>query len=498
MTEKSPIVIFGAGFLGNDAFRFVRRYGFSLYGFMDNNPKLWHTEHLRYTVYAPQDIADIPAEAAFLIAIERDADGVRRQLLRSGISEERIQIYSHRMEAQFYQKIHSGRPDVDNPPYPKGEQDDCMGCGACVAVCDAQAVTLQTDEWGYYRGTIDGRRCRHCGKCQAVCPAKHRCQSPNEDKPRLYAFYARDGAVLDRSSSGGMFPLLAEAVMETGGAVAGAAWRKDAEEDAHGRIWDNGFYAVHTVITEKEDIAKLKKSKYMQSYMGDTVARIGRMLGRGQKVLFSGCPCQVAGLKAAIGDEDNLFTVDLLCGNAPSAGFFQKYLEDSFCGGIDGYEFRYKETAWNGTTVRVKMPKNQPLVLHGGAEDDYQRVYHNHTMCPRHCEHCRYQTLPRWGDITAGDFWGLAKHDESLVNDRGTSAVLVNNEKGARLMDQIPDSQIGQKKAVPLSWLGGNGFALSGRHNFASPYRDRFYGAVRKMPFSEAVDEAFFGGFEYV
>lgn len=166
MAKKSPIVIFGAGFLGNDAFRFVRRYGFSLYGFMDNNPKLWHTEHLRHTVYAPQDITDIPVEATFLIAIERDAGEVRQQLLRSGISDERIQVYSHRMEAKFYQNNHSGRWDINKLPYPKGEQDDCMGCGACVAVCDRQAVSLQTDEWDTTGELLTGKGAGNAGNAR--------------------------------------------------------------------------------------------------------------------------------------------------------------------------------------------------------------------------------------------------------------------------------------------------------------------------------------------
>lgn len=128
--------------------------------------------------------------------------------------------------------------------------------------------------------------------------------------------------------------------------------------------------------------------------------------------------------------------------------------------------------------------------MHGGKQDAYQRVYHNHTMCAVHCEMCKYQTLPRFGDLTIGDFWGLGKKDLEIDVSNGVSAILCNNEKGKKFLECISPKDIKVMKEVPLNWLGGNGYTGDSNHNYASPKRDSFYQAIKTMPFSEAADYA--------
>lgn len=353
----------------------------------------------------------------------------------------------------------------------------CTGCSACVNSCPAGAISLCPDKHGYYRAEVDYEKCIGCGKCMKACPAIKLPQNNNFREPELYEFIAEDNELLYRSSSGGAFPLLAKQTFKRGGVVVGAAWRED-------------FSVEHIMIDKEEDLHRLQKSKYLQSYMGDAFKDIKEALEKNTFVLFSGCPCQVAGLKIFLEkDYENLIMVDLLCGNAPSTAFFQKYIKDDFNEPLAKYEFRHKVQGWNPDCTTTTTTTGNVIVRRGGKQDSYQRVYHNHVMCPEHCEKCIYQNAPRFGDITIGDFWGVSDKDKTIDVRRGISAVLCNNEKGRKFFHSIPEELVSLKKKVPLAWLGGNGF-VNGGHNSASPKRDAFYKAIETMSFSEAINYA--------
>lgn len=355
---------------------------------------------------------------------------------------------------------------------------ECVGCGACVSVCPKDAITFVSDEWGYYRAEIDLNHCVDCGKCAQICPAIKLPEKRNSITPECYEVIAKDETILQNSSSGGMFTIMAEKVLESHGAVVGAAWKED-------------FSVEHIIVTSRDELYKLQKSKYLQSYMGRIFRDIRTILENGQYVLFTGCPCQNAGLKAFLEQEyENLILVDLLCGNAPSAGFFKKYLSDSFPEGIVKYEFRSKVCGYNAECFEVEKKDGTRQVLKGIREDAYQRVYHNHTMCAPHCQDCKYQKLPRFGDLTIGDFWGISKHDKTSDFSKGVSVVLCNSDKGKRFLESISEDAYRVYKKVPLGWMGENGYSTPNSHNYASPKRDIFYTAVQKMPFSKAVNYA--------
>lgn len=354
----------------------------------------------------------------------------------------------------------------------------CTGCGACVSACPVDALRLIPDEDGYYRSCVDYDKCINCGKCVKVCPALKLPEKTNRKEPKCYEFVAADSQVLKNSSSGGIFPLLAHEAFRRKGSVVGAAWQED-------------FSVAHIMINSEQDLPKLQKSKYLQSYLGNTFRQVEKKLKDGEFVLFSGCPCQVTGLKSYLGKEyDNLLTVDLLCGNSPSTRFFQEYLKEQFPEGLQAYEFRNKTEGWNWDGVLITLKNGEQQYRRGGKDDDYQRVYHNHTMCAPHCENCRYQETPRFGDLTIGDFWGIGGKDKTLNTRNGVSVILCNNEKGEKYLSAIPEEQIGVMKEVPLAWLGGNGYAINKSHNYCSPKRNQFYELVKAMPFSKAVDYA--------
>lgn len=358
------------------------------------------------------------------------------------------------------------------------EKEKCVGCGACVNTCPKDAIFLTRDDWGYYRAEVNVDLCIDCGKCSSICPAIKLPENRNSKDPECYEFIASDEKILMNSSSGGFFSIVAKLVFQNGGFVAGAAW-------------DRNFSVEHILINDINELYKLQKSKYLQSYIGHIFRKIKEKLDENQEILFSGCPCQVAGLYAYLGKRyDNLFTIDLLCGNAPSSLFFQKYLREAFPEGIKKYVFREKAQGYNADCISVEKINGENVILRGIKEDAYQRVYHNHTMCASHCENCQYQRLPRFGDLTIGDFWGISSKDTSIDVRKGISVVLCNSENGKKLLSRIDAKEYKVFKKVPLEWLGGNGFAIKNSHNYASSGRDLFYDAIRKMSFSKAVNYA--------
>lgn len=354
---------------------------------------------------------------------------------------------------------------------------ECIGCGACASVCPSDAIEMLCGSFGYYQPKVDANKCLDCSKCKNVCPTLNQPMNKNFFEPALYEFQCSDEETLMASSSGGVFLNVAKKYIENNGIVYGAAWNND-------------LLAEHIRVLNKNDLYKLQKSKYMQSYMGKIFRLIKRDVGEGRCVLFTGCPCQVAGLKNYMGrDYDNLTIIDLLCGGAPSAEFFKMYLKDDCPSDMESYEFRSKEVnrRFDCETLTITLTDGRKIIRHGGKEDLYQKAYHPHFMCAEHCEHCKYQKLPRLGDITIGDFWGISKKDITISSEKGISAVLVNNNKGRRIIEELKN-EANIIKQVPLDWLGGNGFTTS--ENWANKGRDAFYDAILIHSFTDALNIA--------
>ena len=329
----------------------------------------------------------------------------------------------------------------------------CSGCGACANICSSGALSMGRDEYGYYIPVLDEALCTGCRRCTDICPTIH-IRRENTDTPACWAV-AMDDAERADSSSGGVFPVLSRWALQNRGVVCGAAWAED-------------FSVRHIAIEQAGDLPQLRHSKYLQSDMGMIYRSVKEYLRQGRPVLFSGSPCQVAGLYAYLGrDYDNLYTVDLICAQAPSAWFFQKYLEETFgAGNVVNYIFRDKQNGWNPWTHRVRLKDGTELVR-GVDEDLYQQAFLPRLMMPRHCEECRYCGFPRQGDITIGDYHGIGEHDASLNDGKGLSALLVNNAKGERLLAvlQDPDSHSNVIVETPLEWVKEHNRVRRGGYN---------------------------------
>jgi len=225
-------------------------------------------------------------------------------------------------------------------------------------------------------------------------------QNENNSKPKCFEFIAKNEEILFNSSSGGVFPLVAKKILNNGGIVCGAAWKND-------------FSVEHIIIDNESDLYKLQKSKYLQSYMGNIFRQIKVKLEDGVDVLFSGSPCHIAGLRTFLKKPyNNLFCLDILCAQAPSAGFFKKYLKDTFMKKkVKTYQFRNKKYGWNSDSHSIEF-YDGTIISRRKEDDPYQRVFK--IMSSNVCNSCRYSLLPRQGDITIGDFWNINNKDNNI------------------------------------------------------------------------------------
>lgn len=256
-----------------------------------------------------------------------------------------------------------------------------------------------------------------------ICPK----DMSNAPEPESYAVWAEDNVRRD-SSSGGFFTVLARSVFAQGGVVCGV-------------VMDEDFKVFHTVATNEKEFVPMRGSKYVQSDLRDIFPKVKEFLGKGKKVLFTGTPCQVAGLKAYLGgEEENLLTVDLMCHGAPSEKVFERYVDETFGKeNLKEFHFRTKRYGYNCTTCEAVFKNGKKYV--GGIEfDPFVLGFTRSLFLRRTCESCKYASFPRQGDLTMGDFWGISLYKRDLNDGRGTSLVLANNAKGAAVLESVKDS----------------------------------------------------------
>lgn len=334
-------------------------------------------------------------------------------------------------------------------------EEDCCSCSACANRCPVNAITMQENKEGFLHPVINEDACVDCGQCLKVCPSLNE-KKENFLDPKCYAVAAQD-EIRANSSSGGLFTILAEYIIKQGGIVCGAAF-------------DEKWNVHHILVDKLEDLNKLKGSKYVQSAIENTYSEIQKLLNNGKKVLFSGTPCQVAGLYTFLGKEyTNLLTMDILCHGAPSRSVWQKYLHEAFdFTKIKNVNFRDKsQIGWSCSHSTITLDNDQKVV-----SDEYTKLFHQSMILNKACQNCKYSKLPRPADITGGDWWGISKYKEGLNDGKGLSFVLVNTSKGEDIFKTI---QKDMKQSLPIE-LGKDYNNGRLRHN--DPHhvaRDKFF-----------------------
>ena len=318
---------------------------------------------------------------------------------------------------------------------------DCCGCSGCAAVCPKGCISMQENQEGFLYPHVNEDLCIECGLCTRVCPVISR--YPARRPVAVYAVKHPEDGIRDNSASGGAFPMLAAAVLKAGGCVFGSRF-------------DGEMEAVHDCVSEVQDLLPLTGSKYIQSRMGDCFKRVKAALREGRKVLFTGTPCQIAGLNHYIGrDTDNLLTADLICHGVPSPGVWRKYLreecrrlEDTGYTGvrIDNVRFRDKENAgWKGYNFKIFFSAvdtsgkacSPVLSERGKAENLFIRGFLSDFYSRPSCYRCPAREFRSGSDMTIGDFWGIGDLLPDFDDDRGVSAVLINTEKGRKFFSSL-------------------------------------------------------------
>ena len=350
------------------------------------------------------------------------------------------------------------------------EPNRCTGCSACQTICPVNAIYLDSDpeQRDGIVSYIQRENCIDCGACTDICPVLNNYPNINSENPACYALWA-DEEVLNNSSSGGAFSLFAQVVLDRGGYVCGAAY-------------DEQFEVHHIIINKKEDLGKLRRSKYVQSRLDNIFTEIKQIISD-KLLLFVGTPCQVAGLKAVTGSNRNLICIDLFCGHTPPAALFKNYINESFpTQELAAYDFRTKTNGWSSEEATVVFKNGENTIL-TPQNDDWQKIYHSKLCMREVCENCRFSGVPRIGDISIADFWWIEETDPDLYNELGTSAVIVNNAQGLDLFEKAK-SAAECCTEVDFSAMKKNRPA----HTSAHPERTRFYDLVKKRKIHEAAE----------
>ncbi|MBE7023001.1 MAG: 4Fe-4S dicluster domain-containing protein [Ruminococcaceae bacterium] len=311
-------------------------------------------------------------------------------------------------------------------------QEKCTGCGACISLCPQQCIAMKQNAQGFFVPEIDESRCVDCGKCRAVC---HVLKEHNDvvENSSFSAVWAKEKDQRFSGSSGGVFGLLAEAVLNEGGIVFGAAFSDDYKSLAHRS-------------TDSVSLEKLKKSKYFESEMGNTVADILAELKKDRWVLFCGTPCQAMGLRSAFGEKyDKLIICDFLCYGVPSQTAYRKYISDiekKYDKKVKSVSFRSKKLGWKTYCMYIEFEGGGEY-LKTANEDPFLKLFFGNVAMRDCCYECKRAEMSE-ADITLGDFWGVTRLKDFTDTDEGISLVAVHNEKGQKWMEKISEKLAAQ------------------------------------------------------
>lgn len=366
------------------------------------------------------------------------------------------------------------------------DKKKCCGCTACVQVCPKKCIDLIEDTEGFLYPRVNAESCVECGACEKVCPFTSALQM--RMNPLIsYAAKNRDERIRKESSSGGIFTALAENVISEGGVVFGVRFDEK---------WNPVFDYADTV----DEIVAFRGSKYVQSTVGDSFKKVKSFLKANRKVLFSGTPCQVAGLKTFLRQEyDNLLTVEVVCHGVPSPGVWRKYLEEkvaafkaaagkstdlhslNLISSIEDIRFREKSHGWKKyrfvlnfaeSSDEGKKSSDLSLVFN---DSEWGKAFVNNLFLRPSCHTCMVKSFASRADMTIADFWGIEKILPLFDDDRGCSAVIIHTEKAKMQFQRLNCDKL---KVGIVDIIAGNSAIVKSWK--ASPNRERFFEKVSK------------------
>ncbi len=354
-------------------------------------------------------------------------------------------------------------------------KDQCTGCEACKAVCPEACIAMVANPEGFLCPDIDSVRCSECKQCELACPVLNRPQLNRRAEPLVFACWHKDTETREKSSSGGAFSALAENVLAKGGVVFGATYSEN-------------LHVQHTYIEKIENLDTLRRSKYVQSEIGNAFQQVRGFVLAGREVLFVGTPCQVAGLHAFLGsDYPNLISVDFICHGVPSPKVFKKYkneMESKISEKLIEINFRDKRRGWlNNTVVGITRYGKQALLK--GRHNSFYNAFIVGTFLRDSCYQCPVIGLPRFGSITIADFWGVQADADITQHeiDKGISLLMINDPD---VEERLLAGVLNRLELFNRPFIE----ARAGNAPMCTPAdmptnRDDFFGDLDRLPYSD-------------
>lgn len=358
------------------------------------------------------------------------------------------------------------------------DKTKCCGCTACASVCPKKCISMKPDEEGFLYPEVDESRCVDCHLCEKVCPVQKKAEVSADLVPESCAVRSKDADTVMNSTSGGFFTPFANWIKKNKGIICAAAY-------------DDEFRVEHLVIdTVKEEIPydRIRGSKYVQSNMRDCYAKIKELVSQGRTVGFVGTTCQVAGLKAYVGETEKLITVDLVCHGTPSPKLWDKYLEyqrNSKGSDISDISFRNKTYGYHSSTMRIGFKNGKKY--YGSARVDYMlKSFFKEISSRPICYECPFKTIERCSDLTLYDCWHITQLVPELKDDdRGYTNIIIQSQKGKRLLEELKEElliyPVDTKKAIELDGIMVEHPAIP------HPRRSEFYSNIDDVSLPEHI-----------
>ena len=341
-------------------------------------------------------------------------------------------------------------------------KDRCTACMACYNICKVKAIAMLEDDEGFWHPQIDESTCTNCLLCEKICPEINE----NDNKTtnliqKAYYGWHNDDNIRKRSSSGGAFTAFADYILKNNGVVFGA-------------VYDNEKQMVLHKSTDECSLDAMRKSKYVQSYIGDSFNKVKANLQQGKKVFYVGTPCQIVGLKMFC-DDENLITCDFICHGVPAMNLLLedfKLLENKYHDKIINFDFRPKVKSWSYDffSLFFKSGKRKDIPW---SFDSYYKGFIDNLTLRKSCYRCRYSATQHIADITLADYWGYRRYDENIFDNRGLSLILANTVKGENLIKSIDKDKF---TFNPLKWeYADYVFFERNNENYNIAKRDEFF-----------------------
>lgn len=323
------------------------------------------------------------------------------------------------------------------------DKTQCCGCSSCFNICPKEAINMEYDSEGFLYPKVDNAKCIKCGVCLKVCPILN-----NKKENKVLEVYGAKNKNVDeqlKSSSGGMFSIFANYVLENNGIVFGASF-------------DNKWKVAHKYIDKKEHLDSLRRSKYVQSDINTTYKQAKRFLDDNKLVLFTGTPCQIAGLKTFLQkDYENLIAIDIICFQVASPLVWGKFLKENFnTEDIKQIDFRDKLYGWDKSIMSLSLKNNirypklpfiysllpQKIKMLLSATNyalSYRKGCLSGLFSRPSCHDCSFKG-DRYSDFTMGDLWGINKILPSMYDKNGVSVLTINSQKGKTIFEKVKNN----------------------------------------------------------